>query len=200
MSSSSETPELLDDDDDEQEAPQRGAARPAGAAETRGTAFWTRLFPKARPKKSVRPVILRNIDPKTILANERTYISWLDMASQLGAIASGLLGFAGVSLASAMAASSAVGPHGPTAVSSALSMLPVIATALVMLPLSIGFAIYAMFQYKHRAWLMRTGQDGPFDELKGPMTLVAIWCAALVAMCIVAAVQLGTRTKLGKKV
>lgn len=54
----------------------------------------------ARPSKKPKPApgALRGmqleLEPKTFLANERTYLTWLHMAIMVGSISTALLGFA----------------------------------------------------------------------------------------------------------
>jgi len=180
-----------------------GAAAAAASAGGTTMSWWRRLYSRLDrfKRKKNRPSPTRYVDPKLWLSNERTFIAWLDVATSLGSIAAGLLGFAGVSMAAAMAKVSNTGSPGREhALANALAMLPVVIVALAMLPIAIGFSVYAIVTFQRRAFLIRRAYDGPYEELRGPRILAAVWCLALLAMTVVAIVELSSQTKLGKKV
>jgi hypothetical protein len=54
------------------------------------------LFPPPHiPTHPCQGETLIRIEPKTFLANERTFLSWLHMSVTIGSIAAALLGFSG---------------------------------------------------------------------------------------------------------
>jgi uncharacterized membrane protein YidH (DUF202 family) len=54
---------------------------------------WIKWLGIAPSKKMATSTMMR-IEPKTFLANERTFLAWLHMAVTIGSISAALLGFA----------------------------------------------------------------------------------------------------------
>ena len=69
------------------------------------------------------------VEPKTFFANERTFLSWLNMAVTLGTIASAMLGY-----------SSKFGTEGQ-------GQLTTTVIGLTLLPISIAFVAYATYSF-----------------------------------------------------
>mmetsp|Transcript_12916 Transcript_12916/g.24435 ORF Transcript_12916/g.24435 Transcript_12916/m.24435 type:complete len:121 (-) Transcript_12916:62-424(-) len=101
------------------------------------------------------------VEPKTFFANERTFLSWLNMAVTLGTIASAMLGY-----------SSKFGTEGQ-------GQLTTTVIGLTLLPISIAFVAYATYSFHKRVGMIRRNEDGPFDSIKMPMTLAVILILAL---------------------
>ena len=115
------------------------------------------------------------IEPKTFLANERTFLSWLHMAVTIGSIAAALLGFAGAEAAKA-AKTGAAGAH-------AARLVEVI--ALLLLPVAVLMCAYALFVFVWRSRAISRKQVGYIDDRYGPLGLAAVVVTALSAILVV---------------
>ncbi|KAI8100162.1 VTC domain-containing protein [Halteromyces radiatus] len=93
-------------------------------------------------------------EPKTFFANERTFISWLQFCALLLTVALNLLNF---------------GDNTSRTIGG------------VFLGLSALVAIYALYRFEKRAWMINNRVDGRYDDLVGP----AILCFLLVIALIV---------------
>ncbi|KAF7727937.1 vacuolar transporter chaperone [Apophysomyces ossiformis] len=101
-------------------------------------------------KKSKKKV---KVDPKTFFANERTFISWLQFCALLLTVALTLLNFGDQ-------------------------------TAHIVGGIFIGLgavvAIYALYRFEKRAWMINRRIDGRYDDLWGPAILCVLLVGALV--------------------
>ncbi|KAG0174286.1 vacuolar transporter chaperone [Apophysomyces sp. BC1034] len=101
-------------------------------------------------KKSKKKI---KVDPKTFFANERTFISWLQFCALLLTVALTLLNF---------------GDN----------------TAHIVGGIFIGLgavvAIYALYRFEQRAWMINRRIDGRYDDLWGPAILCVLLVGALV--------------------
>jgi SPX domain protein involved in polyphosphate accumulation/uncharacterized membrane protein YidH (DUF202 family) len=177
-----------------------GGRRPASASSTRSRlAGWVDSYfgsraadaaagAAAAPLPSLAgldaPLLARTvpmrIEPKTFLANERTFLSWLHMAVTIGSIAAALLGFAGAEAAKA-AKAGAAGAH-------AARFVEVI--ALLLLPVSVLMCAYALFVFVWRSRAIARKQVGYIDDRYGPLGLAAVVVAALSAILLVSLIDL----------
>lgn len=94
------------------------------------------------------PTSIQKIEPKVFFANERTYLHWLHHGVILSSIASGILAFSENSGES----------WGEW-------------YALMLLPISLGFCIYAMHIFLWRADRIKTRIPGRWDDPYGPILL-----------------------------
>lgn len=94
------------------------------------------------------PTSVQKIEPKVFLANERTYLHWLHHGVILSTIASGILSF-----------SAETGESWGQWY------------ALALLPISLGFCIYALNTFLWRADRIKTRIPGRWDDATGPMVL-----------------------------
>ncbi|KAN0023357.1 hypothetical protein ACTFIU_011527 [Dictyostelium citrinum] len=88
-------------------------------------------------------------DAKSFFSNERTFLSWIGLTFSLGAIGTAIItwfGSEGVSLA----------------------------TGVFLWAISMVFMIYSTMQFRRRGHAIRTKTQGPFDDQKGPLSLVAM--------------------------
>ena len=130
--------------------------------------------PASSRSQMARTVPMR-IEPKTFLANERTFLSWLHMAVTIGPIAAALLGFAG--------SPGAKGSGG----SSAAVLVEVI--ALILLPVAVLMCAYALIVFVWRSKAIAKKQVGYIDDRFGPLALSWVVVAALSAILIVSMVD-----------
>mmetsp|Transcript_8658 Transcript_8658/g.10394 ORF Transcript_8658/g.10394 Transcript_8658/m.10394 type:complete len:128 (-) Transcript_8658:283-666(-) len=112
-------------------------------------------------------------DVKQILANERTYLEWLNMAVTIGGIAGGLLGFS-------------VGNNN-TATTAQHENAEAVAQyiGLTLLPVSMLFAIYACWLYKYRCSKILDHQTGNLQVVNSPITLGVILMFSLAAILVI---------------
>ena len=127
------------------------------------------------PTQTMARTTPMRIEPKTFLANERTFLSWLHMAVTIGSIAAALLGFAG--------SPSAHGSGG----SSAAVLVEVI--ALILLPVAVLMCAYALVVFVWRSKAIAKKQVGYIDDRFGPLALSWVVVAALSAILIVSMVD-----------
>jgi len=111
------------------------------------------LFPFCSPQNAyylsvVAPTSVQKIEPKIFFANERTYLHWLHAGVTLYTIAAGILAFAE---------------------NDGTSWAPWYAMAL--LPISLGFCMYALHVFLWRADRIKTRIPGRWDDPRGPMLL-----------------------------
>jgi uncharacterized membrane protein YidH (DUF202 family) len=99
------------------------------------------------------------VEPKVFLANERTMLSWLNMAVTLGTIAAAMIGLNRPS-------STMVG--------------------MLLMPVSVLFAIYALatFYWRGKGIALRNSEV-PFHDMVGPTVLAAVLSLALSGIFIV---------------
>jgi uncharacterized membrane protein YidH (DUF202 family) len=104
------------------------------------------------------PTSIQKIEPKVFFANERTFLHWLHHGVILSSIASGILSFSRDSNES----------WGEW-------------YALMLLPVSLGFCIYAMHTYLWRVDRIKTRIPGRWDDPWGPLFLGS--SVAFVLLC-----------------
>lgn len=94
------------------------------------------------------PTSIQKIEPKIFFANERTYLHWLHHGVILSTVASGILAF-----------------------SSQSGELWAEWYALALLPIALGFCVYALHVFLWRADRIKTRIPGRWDDDTGPMVL-----------------------------
>ncbi|KAG2225997.1 hypothetical protein INT45_002463 [Circinella minor] len=93
------------------------------------------------------------VEPKVFFANERTFISWLQFCALLLTVALSLLNF---------------GDDRARIVGG------------IFIGLAAGVAIYALYRFEKRAWMINRRVDGRYDDLWGPAVLCTLLVGALV--------------------
>eukprot|EP00978_Attheya_sp_CCMP212_P033601 scaffold136479_cov40-Attheya_sp.AAC.2 len=101
----------------------------------------------------------RTIQPKLYFANERTYLHWLHAGVTLYTISSAMLAF-----------STGTGDSWAHFV------------AMAMLPMALGFCMYALNIFLWRSDHIRTGIPGRWDDPRGPMILGAVMVTCLTLL------------------
>ena len=109
---------------------------------------WPFAFCSRYNVEFLAPTSIQKIEPKLFFANERTYLHWLHHGVILSSIASGILAFSDESGAT----------WGQW-------------YALALLPISLGFCIYALNIFLWRADRIKTRIPGRWDDPVGPMIL-----------------------------
>ena len=94
------------------------------------------------------PTSVQKIEPKTFFANERNFLHWLHQGVILSSIASGILAFS-------QETGEVWGEF----------------YAIALLPISLGFCIYALHIFLWRADRIKTRIPGRWDDPRGPMLL-----------------------------
>jgi len=115
------------------------------------------------------------LEPKTFLANERTFLSWLHMAVTVGSIAAALLSFAGTAPGAAETGEKPLSAH----------LVEVI--ALILLPLAVAMCAYAVFIFVWRGQMIAKKRPAQFDDRLGPLGLC---CAVVLALSAIFVVSL----------
>tara|TARA_B110000285_G_C14779989_1_gene448046 strand:+ start:95 stop:415 length:321 start_codon:yes stop_codon:yes gene_type:complete len=95
------------------------------------------------------------VEPKIFFANERTFIHWLHMGVILNSVASGVLAFSKSDHSAQI-------------------------YAIMLLPLSLGFCVYALHTFLWRAERIRMRVPGRWDDPTGPMILSLSLVAVLL--------------------
>lgn len=126
---------------------------------------------------STDEAIPQRLEPKTFLASERTFLSWMHMAITLGSIAAALLAFAAGSKKS----------KSPMHTASAY-MVEII--ALVLLPLAVFIVFYAMLVFLWRNSQIALKQAAYIDDRRGPLLLAGLVVSALSAIFLVSCVDM----------
>ncbi|EKX42841.1 hypothetical protein GUITHDRAFT_40360, partial [Guillardia theta CCMP2712] len=98
------------------------------------------------------------VEPKTFLANERTFLNWLSMSVTLGSIASALVAFG-------------------KANSSQAGAIQIMSNVLVIT--AICFCVYAMNTFFWRRRRIRRKDEGSFDDPYGPLALATVLTISL---------------------
>lgn len=111
------------------------------------------LFPFCSPYNNYQlsvmaPTSIQKIEPKVFFANERTFLHWLHAGIMLYTISAGMLAFA--SNANAKWAEW---------------------YAMALLPVALGFCLYALHIFLWRADRIKTRIPGRWDDPRGPMLL-----------------------------
>lgn len=132
--------------------------------------------PFARPTGPATSIPQR-LEPKTFLASERTFMSWLHMAITLASIAAALLAFASTS-------------HKSKSYMRSFSRNLVEFIALILLPLALFIVAYATMVFLWRNSQIALKQAAYIDDRRGPLLLAGMVVSALSAIFIVSAVDL----------
>eukprot|EP00578_Thalassiosira_sp_NH16_P025866 CAMPEP_0181087768 /NCGR_PEP_ID=MMETSP1071-20121207/6443_1 /TAXON_ID=35127 /ORGANISM="Thalassiosira sp., Strain NH16" /LENGTH=741 /DNA_ID=CAMNT_0023169667 /DNA_START=113 /DNA_END=2338 /DNA_ORIENTATION=- len=102
------------------------------------------------------PTSVQKVEPKIFFANERTFLHWLHAGVTLYTIAAGILAFA--------SDTRSVSAHW---------------YAMALLPISLGFCLYALHLFLWRAEKIKTRIPGRWDDSRGPLILGAILAGVL---------------------
>lgn len=98
------------------------------------------------------------IEPKVFFANERTFLAWMHLSVIL----------AGASIAILAFADDSEGQMGQL-------------YGIVLLPVSIAFIVYSMYQYQRRANMIRNRHPGPYEDTVGPTVLCIMLMISILA-------------------
>jgi uncharacterized membrane protein YidH (DUF202 family) len=134
------------------------------ADEEEGCSSW--VFPFCSRGNSgvdlVTPTSIQKIEPKVFFANERTFLHWLHHGVILSSIASGILAF-----------------------SKENDDTWAEWYALLLLPLSLGFCVYALHVFLWRADRIKSRIPGRWDDPVGPLLLGSLIVLVLASnFCI----------------
>ncbi|KAI7904518.1 VTC domain-containing protein [Cokeromyces recurvatus] len=103
--------------------------------------------------KNKRAKVKVRVEPKTFFANERTFIAWLQFCALLLTVALNLLNF---------------GDNVSRIVGG------------VFIGLSAAVAIYALYRFEKRAWMINHLDEGRYDDIWGPAVLCVLLVTALI--------------------
>merc|ERR1711957_61856 len=119
-------------------------------------AGWLFPFCSGYNEEVLAPTSVQKIEPKVFFANERTFLHWLHNGVTLYTIAAGILAFAGDT--------GSVSAHW---------------YAMALLPISLGFCLYALNLFLWRAEKIKTRIPGRWDDSRGPLVLGAVLASVL---------------------
>ena len=122
--------------------------------------------------------IAQRLEPKTFLASERTFMSWLHMAITLSSIATALLAFASTA------------KRNKTDTIHSISSHLVEFIALMLLPLGVFIVAYALVVFLWRNSQIALKQASYIDDRRGPLLLAALVVSALSAIFVVSCMDL----------
>ncbi|KAL0088610.1 VTC domain-containing protein [Phycomyces blakesleeanus] len=94
------------------------------------------------------------LEPKTFFANERTFIAWLQFCALLLSVALSLLNLGSDETARIMGG--------------------------VFIGLAIVVALYALYLFEKRAWMINNHSEGRYDDIWGPAVLCILLVVALI--------------------
>eukprot|EP00877_Chromochloris_zofingiensis_P009474 jgi/Chrzof1/4780/Cz14g26060.t1 len=123
------------------------------------------------------PQTLRRTEAKAFFANERTFLHWMNMSVTIGSISAALSGVAGHA-------------HRHWGDEFTASAIYVRVMSMIMLTLSIVIAVWAGYNFNHRANLLQMKMDGPYDSKVLPVVLALCLVASLVVVFSGAVVRL----------
>lgn len=110
--------------------------------------------------------------PSTYAANERTFLSWLSMATTIGTVGTAIAGFA---------VEDKTSPH-----KGGISQRTVQLITVLTLPIAIIMIAYALFTFYWRSEFIRRKQVGFFDDKVGPVSVALIVELALFVILMAA--------------
>jgi len=119
-------------------------------------AGWLFPFCSGFNEDTLAPTSVQKIEPKIFFANERTFLHWLHSGVTLYTIAAGILAFA-----------------------SDTHSVAVHWYAMALLPISLGFCLYALHLFLWRAEKIKTRIPGRWDDSRGPLILGTILAGVL---------------------
>ncbi|KAL7472453.1 hypothetical protein ACHAXS_012788 [Conticribra weissflogii] len=119
-------------------------------------AGWLFPFCSGFNEDALAPTSVQKIEPKIFFANERTFLHWLHSGVTLYTIAAGILAFA-----------------------SDTHSVAVHWYAMALLPISLGFCLYALHLFLWRAEKIKTRIPGRWDDSRGPLILGTILAGVL---------------------
>lgn len=132
--------------------------------------YLTRLFGLDKPKRVVGPRQAMRVEPKTFFANERTFLSWLNMAITVGSIAIALLGFSGTA---------SKNPNRMVVI----ELIEII--SMILLVVGLIISLYAVTLFMWRSRKIARKQVAYFDDRIGPLGLCVVVMGALFSIfCI----------------
>ena len=130
------------------------------------------LFPFCSPYNNlsvIAPTSVQKIEPKVFFANERTFLHWLHSGITLYTISAGILVFSEEEYA----------PRAHW-------------YAMVLLPIALGFCLYALHVFLWRADRIKTRIPGRWDDPRGPYILGGVLVAVLFVNFVTKLTQIWT--------
>lgn len=119
-------------------------------------AGWLFPFCSSYNEDVLAPTSVQKIEPKIFFANERTFLHWLHAGVTLYTIAAGILAFA--------SNTNSTSAHW---------------YAMSLLPISLGFCLYALHLFLWRSEKIKSRIPGRWDDSRGPLVLGAILSSVL---------------------
>ena len=121
-------------------------------------------FAWAAPPEMNARMAQQKVEPKLFFANERTFIHWLNMAVTISSLGAAVLAFSPEDTVSEM-------------------------YGIILMPVSLLFALYALHTYINRATKIRTREPTRWDDPMGPVLLGSVFTVALTAQFFIKLAQ-----------
>ncbi|KAL7426805.1 hypothetical protein ACHAXH_001109 [Discostella pseudostelligera] len=115
------------------------------------------LIPRKAPIK---------VEPKVHFANERTFLAWLHLVVVLAGASAMIVMYANREDSGMESSSAKLGGQ---------------LYGIVLLPVSLAFIVYALWQYRRRAVMIKHHEPGPFIDVVGPTTITSILVLTITA-------------------
>jgi len=128
-----------------------------------------------------KAVVRTRVEPKTFFANERTFLSWLQVSVIVLLLGFGLLDGSAYMNGMSSSGSGAAGTQPPNGTSAQSYVAARISGALIA-PVGILFMLYALWIYRQRTLQILRRETVRYDDQRGPIMLVA----ALSSSCLLA--------------
>lgn len=166
---------LAGGDDDGGSVRGRAASPPAAVAAGRKLYAtpkfieWWFSKPPMKKRPNIPGRVEQKLEPKTLFANERTFLSWLNMALTMGSIATAMVG---------MSSGDSVKDNNSTLI------------AIILLPAAVLMCLYSVIVYYWRSDAIIQHREVYYDDRRGPFALTAMVVMCLTTILVLGAVDL----------
>ena len=165
--------ELLRGTSNMDEIRDKTVSTPAGAGRKLYTTpkfiEWWFSKPPMKKRPNIPGRVEQKLEPKTLFANERTFLSWLNMALTMGSIATAMIG---------MSSGDSVKDSNSTLI------------ALILLPAAVVMCAYSVLVYYWRSDAIMHHREVYYDDRRGPFALTAMVVSCLSVILVLGAVDL----------
>lgn len=129
---------------------------------------WWFSKPPMKKRPNIPGRVEQKLEPKTFFANERTFLSWLNMALTMGSIATAMIG---------MSSGDSIKDNSTL-------------IALILLPAAVFMCAYSVVVYYWRSDAIMQHREVYYDDRRGPFALTAIVVSCLGIIMSLGAVDL----------
>ncbi len=130
---------------------------------------WWFSKPPMKKRPNIPGRVEQRLEPKTLFANERTFLAWLNMALTMGSIATAMIG---------MSSGDSVKDSNSTLI------------ALILLPAAVLMCLYSVVVYYWRSDAIMHHREVYYDDRRGPFALTVMVVTCLSIIVVLGAVDL----------